>query len=156
MTAATLSQTAVKPPRVREASSVGAETALLADVLDLIGNDLTECERLYAAELASSHPAVRDVRDHVARYRGKRLRPILTLLAGAACGGVRPAHRTLAAVVEMIHTATLVHDDVLDGADVRRHVATVHSRWNPRTAVLFGDVLFTHAFHLAATVDAAA
>ena len=66
------------------------------------------------------------------------------------------AHRTLAAVVEMVHTATLVHDDVLDGADVRRHVATVHSRWNPRTAVLFGDFLFTHAFHLAATVDAAA
>ncbi|NNJ25390.1 polyprenyl synthetase family protein [Alienimonas chondri] len=132
------------------------EAQLLAEVVELIGGDLAACERIYADELASAHPAVRDVRDHVARYRGKRLRPILTLLAGAACGEVNDKHRTLAAVVEMVHAATLVHDDVLDGADVRRHVATVHSRWNPRTAVLFGDFLFTHAFHLAATVDAAA
>ena len=50
----------------------------------------------------------------------------------------------------MIHTATLVHDDVLDDADLRRHVATVNSRWNNSTSVLFGDYLFTHAFHLAA------
>jgi octaprenyl-diphosphate synthase len=58
----------------------------------------------------------------------------------------------LAAVIEMIHTATLVHDDVLDDADLRRHVATVNSRWNNSTSVLFGDYLFTHAFHLAASV----
>ena len=158
MTAATLPRPA--PPAVREprqsGSPRGAEAALLAEIAALVGDDLAACERIYADELASAHPAVRDVRDHVARYRGKRLRPILTLLAGAACGGTNDRHRTLAAVVEMVHTATLVHDDVLDGADVRRHVATVHSRWNPRTAVLFGDFLFTHAFHLAATVDAAA
>ena len=154
MTAATLPPPATSS--VRGGRAVSAEASLLAEVVDLIGDDLLACERLYAAELTSAHPAVRDVRDHVARYRGKRLRPMLTLLSGAACGGVKDAHRTLAAVVEMVHTATLVHDDVLDGADVRRHVATVHSRWNPRTAVLFGDFLFTHAFHLAATVDAAA
>ena len=153
MTAATLPRPA--PPLVRGPGTT-PEAALLAEIAALIGDDLAACERLYAAELESAHPAVRDVRDHVARYRGKRLRPTLTLLAGAACGKVVDAHRTLAAVVEMVHTATLVHDDVLDGADVRRHVATVHSRWNPRTAVLFGDFLFTHAFHLAATIDAAA
>ena len=163
MIAATLTPTA---PPVRGGRSApaapptppptGTEAALLAEVHALIGGDLAACERVYAAELRSAHPAVRDVRDHVARYRGKRLRPILTLLAGAACGKVTDAHRTLAAVVEMVHTATLVHDDVLDDAAVRRHVATVHARWNPRTAVLFGDFLFTHAFHLAATVDAAA
>ena len=153
------------PPRLAPAAASSGrpragggspEAALLAAVDGLIGEDLAACEAIYAAELRSGHPAVRDVRDHVARYRGKRLRPILTLLAGAACGGTNDRHRTLAAVVEMVHTATLVHDDVLDGAHVRRHVATVHSRWNPRTAVLFGDFLFTHAFHLAATVDAAA
>ncbi|MFH5803037.1 polyprenyl synthetase family protein [Alienimonas sp. DA493] len=154
MTAATIPAPA--PPSVRGGEPRSPEAALLADVDRLIGEDLAACERLYAEELASAHPAVRDVRDHVAKYRGKRLRPILTLLAGAACGGVNGKHRTLAAVLEMVHVATLVHDDVLDGADVRRHVATVHSRWNPRTAVLFGDFLFTHAFHLAATVDAAA
>ncbi len=158
MTAATLPPPAPSSVRGTAAplQSVSPEPALLADVTALIGPGLAACERLYADELASSHPAVRDVRDHVARYRGKRLRPILTLLSGAACGTVNEKHHTLAAVVEMVHAATLVHDDVLDGADVRRHVATVHSRWNPRTAVLFGDFLFTHAFHLAATVDAAA
>src|SRR5690606_11367056 len=68
-------------------------------------------------------------------------------------GGIRPEHKVLAAVVEMIHMATLVHDDVLDDAETRRHVATVNSRWNNETSVLFGDYLFTHAFHLAASLE---
>jgi len=69
---------------------------------------------------------------------------------------VAPAHHTLGAVVEMIHTATLVHDDVLDGATVRRRVPTVDAVWGTSSAVLLGDYLFTHAFHLASTVDARA
>ena len=63
------------------------------------------------------------------------------------------AHPVLAAVVEMIHTATLVHDDILDEAAVRRHAATVNAGWGNETAVLMGDYLFTHAFHLAASLD---
>ena len=86
-------------------------------------------------------------------YRGKRLRPVLLLLTARACGKVTPAHHVLAAVVEMIHTATLVHDDVLDGASVRRHVPTVNARWGNQTSILLGDYLFTHAFHLASTLD---
>jgi octaprenyl-diphosphate synthase len=66
------------------------------------------------------------------------------------------AHHTQGAVVEMIHTATLVHDDILDGATVRRHVRTVNACWGNQTSVLLGDYLFTHAFHLASTVDARA
>jgi octaprenyl-diphosphate synthase len=69
---------------------------------------------------------------------------------------VTEAHRTLAAVVEIIHTATLVHDDVLDTAAVRRHVQTVNAGWGNRTSILLGDFLFTHAFHLASSVDARA
>ena len=65
----------------------------------------------------------------------------------------RAAHPVLAAVVEMIHTATLVHDDVLDEAMVRRHAATVNAEWGNETAVLLGDYLFTHAFHLAASLE---
>jgi octaprenyl-diphosphate synthase len=64
-----------------------------------------------------------------------------------------PAHHVLGAVVEMIHTATLVHDDVLDGARVRRRMATVNAVWGVQTSVLLGDYLFTHAFHLASTLD---
>ncbi len=62
------------------------------------------------------------------------------------------AHHVLAAVVEMIHTATLVHDDVLDGAALRRHVSTINAAWGNQTSILLGDYLFTHAFHLASTL----
>jgi octaprenyl-diphosphate synthase len=91
--------------------------------------------------------------DHCGDYQGKRLRPALLLLSGRACGAITPAHPILAAVVEMIHTATLVHDDVLDESIVRRHAATVNAEWGNETAVLLGDYLFTHAFHLAASVE---
>jgi octaprenyl-diphosphate synthase len=77
----------------------------------------------------------------------------LVLLTAQACGGVRPAHPVVAAVVEMIHTATLVHDDILDEADVRRHAATINAEWGNEAAVLLGDYLFTHAFHLAASLE---
>lgn len=65
------------------------------------------------------------------------------------------AHETLAVVVEMIHTATLVHDDVLDEADLRRHVDTINARWGNETSVLLGDFLFSHAFYLASTIGSA-
>ncbi len=75
------------------------------------------------------------------------------LFSGLASGSLSPAHSVLAAVVEMIHTATLVHDDILDEAVIRRHAATVNAEWGNETAVLLGDYLFTHAFHLAASLD---
>ncbi len=80
------------------------------------------------------------------------MRPCLLLLTAMAAGDVREEHKTLAAVIEMIHTATLVHDDILDGADSRRHRETVNSRWGNQEAVLLGDYLFTHAFFLASTI----
>src|SRR5262249_25288331 len=89
---------------------------------------------------------------HLQHYRGKRLRPALLLLTARACGRVTPAHHTLAAVAEMIHTATLVHDDVLDDAALRRHVQTVNAGWGNQTSILLGDYLFTHAFHLSSTI----
>lgn len=121
-----------------------------------IAADLEQVERILDESLVSRHPGVAAVVEHVKHYRGKRLRPVLLLLTAKACGGVTPAHHTLAAVVEMIHTATLVHDDVLDGATVRRHVETVNANWGAPAAILLGDHLFTRAFHLAATVDARA
>jgi octaprenyl-diphosphate synthase len=125
----------------------------LAAVYASIGPELLEAERIFAAELESRFPFVQGLVNHCADFRGKRLRPTLVLLAAQACGGVRPAHPVLAAVVEMIHTATLVHDDILDEALVRRHAATVNAEWGNEAAVLMGDYLFTHAFHLAASLD---
>jgi octaprenyl-diphosphate synthase len=115
--------------------------------------ELAEAERVFRHELRSRFPFVQHLVDHCGDYQGKRLRPALLLLAARASGTVTAAHPVLAAVVEMIHTATLVHDDVLDEAMVRRHAATVNAEWGNETAVLMGDYLFTHAFHLAASLD---
>jgi len=121
----------------------------------LVADDLARAEVIFQSELETGAPYVRDLLAHLAHYRGKRLRPTLLLLAAKACGGTGPEHPILAAVVEMIHTATLVHDDVLDHADLRRHVATVNARWGNASSVLLGDLLFTHAFHLASKTGSA-
>jgi octaprenyl-diphosphate synthase len=121
------------------------------DLYAPIAQDLQEVERVLAQTLKSRYPQVAEIVGHVRHYRGKRLRPALLLLVAKACGQVAPAHAILGAVVEMIHTATLVHDDVLDEASIRRHVPTVNAQWGNQNSVLLGDYLFTHAFHLAAT-----
>lgn len=135
-----------KPPVLEQPIQGGS---LLAALDSLLADDLAAVERILWNELESDRPCVKDILQHATRFRGKRLRPILVLLTARACGEVNDTHRLLAAVVEMIHIATLVHDDVLDEASTRRHVATVNARWNNETSVLFGDYLFTHAFHLA-------
>ena len=118
-----------------------------------IAAELIRVDEVLRNELQSRYPFVASLVEHVAGYQGKRLRPALVLLVSKAVGRVTDAHLVLAAVVEMIHTATLVHDDVLDQAVVRRHKATVNAEWGTETSVLLGDYLFTHAFHLAATLD---
>ncbi|HWL07980.1 MAG TPA: polyprenyl synthetase family protein [Planctomicrobium sp.] len=128
---------------------------LLERTQTVLGDSLHKVEQRFAAELASTNPYISDILEHTRRFQGKRLRPMLCLLAAHATGAIQEEHLILAAVVEMIHTATLVHDDVLDEADVRRHVATVNVRWNNQTSVLYGDFLFTHAFHLAASTNSA-
>jgi octaprenyl-diphosphate synthase len=119
---------------------------------EAVAADLAEVERQLARTLSSTRPHVAQLVEHLGHYRGKRLRPMLLLLTGHACGKVDRRHHALGAVVEMIHTATLVHDDVLDHATLRRHVPTVNAGWGNQHSVLLGDYLFTHAFHLAATL----
>lgn len=121
-----------------------------------IAADLEEVERILAHTLASRRRCVSRLVSHLDNYKGKRLRPALLLLTAKACGRTDAAHHILGAVVEMIHTATLVHDDVLDEASVRRHKQTVNVVWGNQNSILLGDYLFTHAFHLASTVDARA
>lgn len=118
-----------------------------------IREELSEVEAILRKETASRFPEVDPLLRHSFRLGGKRLRPALLLLAAKAAGGqISREHLILAAVVEMIHTATLVHDDVLDEAAVRRHLDTVNARWNNQSSVLLGDFLFSHAFYLASTV----
>jgi len=118
----------------------------------LIAGDLDQVEQILAKSLAPFRKQFGPLVKHLNHYRGKRLRPTLVLLIAHACGRLSPAHLTLAAVVEMIHTATLVHDDVLDEANTRRHVRTVNAGWGNKISILLGDLLFSKAFHLSATV----
>lgn len=120
-----------------------------------IAQELEQAELIFQSELDTRAPYVSDLIAHLGHYRGKRLRPTLLLLTAKACGIINAEHLKLAAVVEMIHTATLVHDDVLDSADKRRHVATINARWGNASSVLLGDMLFTHAFHLASKTGSA-
>jgi octaprenyl-diphosphate synthase len=118
----------------------------------LIGADLEQVEQILGRALAPYRSRFAPLVKHLNHYRGKRLRPTLLLLIARACGKVAPAHHVLAAVVEMIHTATLVHDDVLDEAQLRRHVRTINSGWGNKLSILLGDLLFTNAFHLSSTI----
>ena len=124
--------------------------------LALVADDLAEVDRLYDDALLPFRKRFGPIVQHLKHYRGKRLRPALVLLAGHACGPVTWAHHILGAVVEMVHTATLVHDDVLDEADTRRHLPTVNAAWGSKTSLLLGDMLFSAAFRLCSTVDARA
>ena len=125
----------------------------LAELYAPIAADLEHSQRRFRDELISDQGFVSDMCAHVAQFHGKRLRPALLLLSARACGNVTPTHHVLAAVVEMVHIATLVHDDVLDDADIRRRAATVNRLWGTERAVLMGDFLISHAFHLCSTLD---
>ena len=118
-----------------------------------IESEMADVERLLREQMRNRYAFVDELVRYGCLLGGKRLRPALLLLTAKAVGNVVPAHLTLAVVVEMIHTATLVHDDVLDEADMRRHLATVNARWDNESSVLLGDYLFTHAFYLASTLE---
>ena len=118
-----------------------------------IQSEMAEVEAILRKEMQNRHPFVDELVRYGAMLGGKRLRPALLLLSAKASGAVTQDHLVLAAVIEMIHTATLVHDDVLDEANIRRHLATVNARWDNEASVLLGDYLFTHAFYLASTLD---
>jgi len=128
-------------------------SATMASLFAPIQADLTLIENRLQSELRHADPFIDELAQHSFRFGGKRLRPALLLLTAQAVGKINDDHRTLAAVVEMIHTATLVHDDILDEATIRRHEDTVNARWDNQTSVLLGDYLFTHAFYLASSLE---
>ncbi len=118
-----------------------------------VREDLRLVERIFDEEIAGDLPFVDELCETVRSYRGKMLRPGLLLLAARACGEMTAAHPTLAAVVELVHMATLVHDDVLDEANERRRQPTVNNIAGNEAAVLLGDYLISHAFHLCSSLE---
>lgn len=120
-----------------------------------IQKDLAAVEAILKSELQSDAPLVDQLLEHSWMLGGKRIRPVFLLLSGAATGDVTQPHLQMAAALEMIHTATLVHDDVLDEAKVRRHRQTANDKWGSKLSILLGDYLFTHAFHVASLAGSA-
>ena len=127
--------------------------AVLTTLYEPIAKDLEKVCQIFDDELFSELPLINELCGHVRQYRGKLLRPGLVLLSGSACGKTTDEHLTLAAVVEMVHMATLVHDDVLDDADLRRRCPTINRLEGNEAAVLLGDYLISHAFHLCSSLE---
>jgi octaprenyl-diphosphate synthase len=118
-----------------------------------IASPLAAVERRLQSELQSRYESVSRLLRHGVQLGGKRLRPALALLAGAAIDPKRLSqnHEVLGVVLEMVHTATLIHDDVLDEATSRRHVPTINAGWGDHASILLGDYLFSQAFRLSAS-----
>lgn len=93
-------------------------------------------------------PGVEGYVSYVLSNGGKRLRPTLTLLAAGATGKISPAHLDLAIILELVHVASLVHDDIIDSAELRRSLPTAYAKWGSAISVLLGDALFAHALRL--------
>lgn len=116
--------------------------------LSLIGEDLINVEEQFRKDLASNVPLIRKVGEYVLSSGGKRIRPALLLLSAKLCGYQGTRHVPLASVIEFIHTATLLHDDVVDSATLRRGNASANTVWGNEASVLVGDFLFSKSFSL--------
>ena len=125
----------------------------LPNILGLVENDLLRVERVFREEFLSDLSVISDVAAHVRDAGGKRIRPALLLLASRLFSHSSDRMITLGAVVEYIHTATLLHDDVIDEAATRRGRKSANSRWGNKTTVLIGDFLYTKSMAMALTQE---
>lgn len=125
----------------------------LGRVFEPVQTELDEVDRRIAAQIAEFDPALEGYVTYAIGGGGKRLRPLVALLSGGATGSLVSDHLDLAVIVELIHLATLVHDDIMDDAERRRGQPTVNARWGNSLSVLLGDVLFAHALNLATNFE---
>jgi octaprenyl-diphosphate synthase len=119
----------------------------------LVRPELERVETSIREQVRAFDPAVEPYVSYVCNTSGKRIRPSLSILAGGATGGVHEGHVKIGVILELIHMATLVHDDIMDGATTRRMVPTANSKWGNGLSVLLGDALFSHALSLATDFD---
>jgi octaprenyl-diphosphate synthase len=127
----------------------GAKRPATLDRLNaLVRADLENVNALIIERMQSPVSLIPQLAGHIVAAGGKRLRPMLTLAAARLCGYRGTRHLALAAAVEFIHTATLLHDDVVDASDLRRGLATANAVWGNKPSVLVGDFLFSRAFQL--------
>jgi len=125
----------------------------LAEIFEPVRDELARVEREFARHLESRVELIPQMGKYVQMSGGKRVRPAVLLLSARLCGYVGDRAILNAAVVEFIHTATLVHDDIIDGAETRRGRLAVHSRWGSDITVLLGDYLYIRSMAMALTQD---
>ncbi|MHA1568547.1 MAG: polyprenyl synthetase family protein, partial [Alphaproteobacteria bacterium] len=114
----------------------------------LVQDDLTRVNEVILEQMQSEVELIPQLASHLIAAGGKRIRPILTLGAARLCGSAGDRHIGLAAAVEFIHTATLLHDDVVDESNLRRGLESANAVWGNQASVLVGDFLFSRAFQL--------
>ncbi len=125
----------------------------LSQIQSLAATDMAAIDTLIRHRLASDVVLINQIADHIISAGGKRLRPMLVALAGRATGASTPAHHQLAAIIEFIHTSTLLHDDVVDESDLRRGRSTANALWGNAPSVLVGDFLYSRSFQLMVELD---
>ncbi len=126
---------------------------MLEEIKAPILTELQEVEDEFRMLVKSNVSIINDIIDHIAIYKGKRLRPILLLLCSGLTGGVSRDSIKAAAMVELLHTATLVHDDVIDGSDLRRGGPSVNSIWGNKVSILIGDLFFSRVLYRLAQIE---
>ena len=135
---------------MKEKAWVGrVEEPMLTQIFTLVKSELQEVEREFARQSESSVRTISEIGKYLQESGGKRIRPCLLLLCTKLCGQVNQSAIKLAAVVEFIHAATLVHDDIIDGAETRRGRSSVNRKWGNQITVLAGDWLYMQSFHIA-------
>nr|WP_221800314.1 polyprenyl synthetase family protein [Oceanobacter mangrovi] len=120
----------------------------LKDVLQGVASDFQAVDQLINEQLASRVPLVEKIADYIVNSGGKRIRPLLVLLASKALGECGDGAVKLAAIIEFLHTATLLHDDVVDTSDMRRGKPTSNAKWGNAPSVLVGDFLYSRSFQM--------
>jgi geranylgeranyl pyrophosphate synthase len=135
---------------MQKPSLIGQIDPQTATFFDLARTDLERVEEKLREKDSEHHPNLGEALDHLLASGGKRIRPITAILAGQLLGANPESIVTHAAAIEMLHTATLVHDDLIDGALLRRGIPTLNAQWSPGATVLTGDYIFARAANLAA------
>ena len=125
----------------------------IKDIAKAIENELNTFEVMYQECKISDVGMLSDILSYSLSQKSKKIRPLLTLLVAKACGGLSDSTYRSAIIVELLHTASLAHDDVLDNSDLRRNQPTINSRWGNNAAILYGDYLFGKSLQLIHTKE---
>jgi octaprenyl-diphosphate synthase len=135
------------------ALDTAARLPTFGDVQALAATEMAAVDALIRGRLASDVVLINQISEHIVAAGGKRLRPMLAVIAARALGYAGSAHHQLAAIVEFIHTSTLLHDDVVDESDLRRGRKTANALWGNAPSVLVGDFLYSRSFQLMVELD---